>query len=963
MAENQISKLSVLLMLNTEAFETSLEDTQKLLRKTGRIVGSVGKQLSIGLSLPLALAGKRITETATEFEYQMARVSAISGAGVNAFKNLQTNAEELGASTIYTAREVGQLQEEYAKLGFGASQITAVTQSTLSLAQVTGSDLARAAEIAGSTLRIFGLDASKVAQVNDVVAVAISRSGLDFEAFAETMKYAGSDAAIAGVSLEELAAAMGVLANRGVKGSIAGTRLRMIFAKLAKEGGDVHQKFLDVVNGTMSMQEAIERFGVRAASAIPVLQANKAEFLELKNAMQNSSGALDLMQEKMDDTAFAAQKTLKSALENLSIQLGKVLLPIVTFLARQITAITNGFASMPGALKVVVVVMGSLAVIIPPLLFLLGQMKLMFVDLTMFAPRMAAAMSTILGPWGLVAAAVIGVTAAIAGYLMEGDDLLTLQERIADANGEAADEMAKTVTPIKKLIGEYENANTTQERRLTILRKLNELQPDYFSALKTEETAVADLWAQYDRLTVSLLAVAKARAIQKQMTKISEEQAAAIGEQVKAQLELADIEKRAAAGEKGYAPYTQAKTVGAGGVMIGTGGYETIDPKAIRKRELNRILDEQQQVFDDLQAQYEALQSMFDDLGIDLSALLKGSGAGGGGGAGGAGEESQVVKTMNALAEALFMAENAALRGGDAYDVSKQKAQAYQKAIDGLVKASFAGEDVSQYLTEVVEGFAKFSNEVKADEKAQKVTEAIGKMTEGMDAASNSLELGLIDQGKFLEIQMSAIKSALDTLLPVLGAQDEMVQALAKSYAILVGQVKAYAEGQDEEAEKQKKRNGNMQAGAQILYDFGSSMATAGAESETFGERVKKSFSQAFKAAVRMAYASWLKTLFADEKTPALGKLALGAVGFGVLDGLVSSIPALKNGGITMGPQLALVGDNRSGREAIIPLEKLPSLMQKMGGGGSGRLYSTIDGRDIVLSTERTNRMNQRTSR
>jgi hypothetical protein len=236
-------------------------------------------------------------------------------------------------------------------------------------------------------------------------------------------------------------------------------------------------------------------------------------------------------------------------------------------------------------------------------------------------------------------------------------------------------------------------------------------------------------------------------------------------------------------------------------------------------------------------------------------------------------------------------------------------------------------------------------------------------MTEGMDAASNSLELGLIDQGKLLEMQMSAIKSALDTLLPVLGAQDEMVQALAKSYAVLVGQVKAYAEGQDEESEKQKKRNNNMQAGAQILYDFGSSMATAGAESETFGERVKKSFSQAFKAAVRMAYANWLETLFADKKVPALGKLALGAVGFGVLDGLVSSIPALKNGGITMGPQLALVGDNRSGREAIIPLEKLPSLMQKMGGGGTGRLYSTIDGRDIVLSTERTNRMNQRTSR
>ena len=58
-----------------------------------------------------------------------------------------------------------------------------------------------------------------------------------------------------------------------------------------------------------------------------------------------------------------------------------------------------------------------------------------------------------------------------------------------------------------------------------------------------------------------------------------------------------------------------------------------------------------------------------------------------------------------------------------------------------------------------------------------------------------------------------------------------------------------------------------------------------------------------------------------------------------------------------------MVGDNRSGREAIIPLEKLPGLMQKMGGGGTGRLYRTIEGYDLVLTNERNNRFLQRLSR
>jgi len=83
----------------------------------------------------------------------------------------------------------------------------------------------------------------------------------------------------------------------------------------------------------------------------------------------------------------------------------------------------------------------------------------------------------------------------------------------------------------------------------------------------------------------------------------------------------------------------------------------------------------------------------------------------------------------------------------------------------------------------------------------------------------------------------------------------------------------------------------------------------------------------------------------------AIGKLVLASTGLGVLTGLVNSIPALAEGGITNGPMLAMIGDNRSGKEAVIPLEKLPSLMSKMGGNKEMELSTRLDGQDLVLAT------------
>lgn len=220
-----LSSINLRFFANIAPLISGLNKAERALDQAGRKMQATGKKLTFELTAPIAALGAVAVNTFQAFEQQMAEVKAVSGATGKEFQALETDAKRLGASTIFTAKEVGGLQAEFARLGFTADEITKVTEATLYLAQATGEDLGRSAEIAGSTLRAFGLDATQTTHVADVMAEAFNKSALDLNTFADSMKYVGPVAAVAGVSLEEASAMLAVLSNSGIKGSQAGTSL------------------------------------------------------------------------------------------------------------------------------------------------------------------------------------------------------------------------------------------------------------------------------------------------------------------------------------------------------------------------------------------------------------------------------------------------------------------------------------------------------------------------------------------------------------------------------------------------------------------------------------------------------------------------------------------------------------------------------------------------------------------
>ena len=342
--------------------------------KMGRKMQQTGKNLSMKLTAPLAAIGAVSFNVFKGFEQEMSKVQAVSGATADEFKALSDNAKELGASTMFSAREVASLQTEFAKLGFSATEITKVTGATLALAQASGTDLARAAEVAGSTLRAFGLDASQTNVVTDVMAKSFSTSALDMETFAESMKYVAPVAKSAGMSIQETSAMLAVMADAGIKGSQAGTSLRRIISEIGATGKPTAEALKDLATQGIGLADAKDEVGRSAQSALLVLAGGVDRIAPLTEEYKNAGGAAQEMADIMGNTAFGASKRLESAMEGLMISIGEIVavavVPLIEFLAKAASTL-NG---MSDGTKKAIVIFAALVSAIGPVIFIVGSL-------------------------------------------------------------------------------------------------------------------------------------------------------------------------------------------------------------------------------------------------------------------------------------------------------------------------------------------------------------------------------------------------------------------------------------------------------------------------------------------------------------------------------------------------------------------------------------------------------------
>ncbi len=442
-----LGDLILKLGVNAREFDKGLGKSMRKLNTFGKNTKKLGKSLTTSLTLPLAAIGGASFKVAADFEASMAQVKAVSGATADEFKLLEQNALDLGSSTKFTASEVSGLQLEFSKLGFSAQEITKVTESTLALAQATGSDLATSAEVAGSTLRGFGLDASETARVTDVMAASFSSTALDMSSFQDSMKFVAPVAKAAGISIEQTTAMLGALANNGIKGSQAGTALRRIISELGATGGDVAGALENLAGKGLNLADAKDEVGRSAQSALLVLMENIGVTNELTGSFNNASGTAKEMAGIMDDTSAGSLARMRSALEGAGIVIGKTLAPHIEKLAGFISDVATKFSNLSDKTQKTILIIGGLAAAIGPLLIVIPS-------LVTAIGTIKIALSAMTGPIGIVTGIVTGLATAFFTF---GTEVTDAKSDLNDFTG-TVEEMPKALEAMdfKELVNEVQ---------------------------------------------------------------------------------------------------------------------------------------------------------------------------------------------------------------------------------------------------------------------------------------------------------------------------------------------------------------------------------------------------------------------------------------------------------------------------------------------------------------------------
>lgn len=494
------------------------------LNKSGNKMVAIFKSASIAIVAAFAFRGiiqglRGVLTTFAQFESQMAAVRAISGATEQQFKDLAESAQELGRTTVFTAIQVAELQEEFARLGFSTEEILAAQAATLDLASATGESLSSAAAIAGSSLRAYGLEASQITRVTNVMGASFTGSALNLERFTQSMKFAAPIAREAGFTIEETSAMLMVLADAGLHGSIAGNALKNIFIRLGDSNSKLNQSLEGTVQGlpqlivemermkkeTFNLTDATELLDKRSAPAFLVLLENIEKLSLASDLLNKAEGDINRMAAIRLDNLQGDFTLLKSATEGLGIAIGETFNLSLRLATTSLTSWVQGLASsrkfVNGVKGTVVLLTAAVTVLTARLaaqrlMVLTSNAPLLGFVRTLKFLRIAFQRGTL--ATNLFKVSLAGVKAAIAatgiGLLVVAlGELVARMGSFSEANSKANFSVNRLVNSFNSELTAIQDLNTFSEERHDGLREMIATYGDVVGAIDLEILSLEQL--------------------------------------------------------------------------------------------------------------------------------------------------------------------------------------------------------------------------------------------------------------------------------------------------------------------------------------------------------------------------------------------------------------------------------------------------------------------------------------
>ena len=476
----------------------------------GNKVTKVGKGLTTHLTMPLMGVAAASLKVGMDFEAEMSKVQAISGAAGDDFDALKKKAREMGAQTKFSATESAEAMEYMAMAGWKTEDMLGGIEGVLNLAAASGEDLATTSDIVTDAMTAFGIEVDKegknVNHFADVLAAASSNANTNVSMMGETFKYAAPIAGSLGYSIEDTAEAIGLMANAGIKSSQAGTSLRKIMTELSGDvkiaGQNIGEVTVKTTNADGTMRDFSDIIGdcrqafsgltesERAAQAeslvgktamsgfLAMMNAGTDDVNKLSGAINDCDNAAADMAATMQDNTAGALTILKSGLEEAGLSINDTLAPYARKLVEIMQNLTNKFNNLDPKTKDMIVKIGLIVAAIGPALLIIGKIISIVGTVIMVAGKVITIIKTITSVIGILNAVILAnpiilvIAAIIAAITIIGILIYKHRDQIMEVIASITAKLQEFVGKVKEKIGQI--IETIKEKIQAIKDKILE---------------------------------------------------------------------------------------------------------------------------------------------------------------------------------------------------------------------------------------------------------------------------------------------------------------------------------------------------------------------------------------------------------------------------------------------------------------------------------------------------------
>lgn len=490
-----------------------------------------------------------------ELDNSFRQLQAITATTDTEMKGLKETIVEASQATRFMATDVANAATILGQAGFTGRQIAEAIKPIAQFATAVGSSLEEAVDVVTSSLSIFNMRAEETGYVANVLTGALNLSKLNMDKLALGLQYAGNTAAQSGVSFEELTAVLAAMSQSGIRsGSTLGTGLREVIvslqapteeltAELASVGltlNDVDIKSRGLTTVLKTMKDA----GFGSANAFRSMEVRGAAAY---SAILNQVDTLEGLQQQFI-LSNAAVEANNVQMQSLSANADRLKNAFGTLIADGASPLTTALSAVFGATASLLNVLSSWGPVAQTITLSLTGLIAGFVSLKLAAwaagmlgmttlttnlvayssvagvaagasRALGGAITFALGPFGLIAAAIVGVGTALyalnGGFSDTQEQLDRLKAKVDEAKGKYEEWQSRIVSvdsQLKQIGDRYDILSKDQDALNTEVLKAVTSFGDFGLKLQITGATVDSLTSSLSQLRAEFAKLAGAEA-------------------------------------------------------------------------------------------------------------------------------------------------------------------------------------------------------------------------------------------------------------------------------------------------------------------------------------------------------------------------------------------------------------------------------------------------------------------